>query len=181
MLVIVGKTASGKDTCAKYMCENLGFNKIITYTSRPMRIGESNENPYHFITREEFKQKIKDGFFFEYYEYNGWFYGTSKESIRKADDKSLIILNPFGLEKLRDSYLTRYISFYIKAREETLRNRLSERGDDKKEIERRLLNDAIDFGFIEHQTNYTVVNDGDKTIKDVAEEIMYRYKRKLGD
>ena len=40
MIVIIGKTASGKDLIVKKLCNDYGYNKIVTYTTRPMRKGE---------------------------------------------------------------------------------------------------------------------------------------------
>ena len=53
MLVIIGKTASGKTTLCEKMIKEYGFNPIITYTTRPMRKGEEEGKTYHYITDEE--------------------------------------------------------------------------------------------------------------------------------
>lgn len=60
---LMGKSASGKDTIYKRildMCPNL--NRVVLYTTRPMREGEQEGREYYFTTREkleEFREKGK--------------------------------------------------------------------------------------------------------------------------
>ena len=55
MIILCGKTASGKSTIAKKIEEinSSGMKQIITYTSRPPREGEVDGEDYYFITEEE--------------------------------------------------------------------------------------------------------------------------------
>ena len=50
MLILIGKTASGKDTILNQLVKKHGYKKIVTYTSRPMRKGEKQDVTYHFIS-----------------------------------------------------------------------------------------------------------------------------------
>ncbi len=65
LLIICGKMCSGKDTVVKRLI-NKGFKKVVTYTTRPKRRGETDGVDYHFISEGEFKRRIQDGFFLEY-------------------------------------------------------------------------------------------------------------------
>ena len=49
LLILVGKTASGKDTIIKELTEN-GWDKVVTYTTRPIREGEKEGITYHYIS-----------------------------------------------------------------------------------------------------------------------------------
>lgn len=69
MIILIGKTASGK-TLIKEELIRRGYSGIITYTSRPMRNSEKQDSTYHFISEEEFKQKIANDFFAEYKTYD---------------------------------------------------------------------------------------------------------------
>ena len=64
MIFILGKTGSGKTTIVNELVSKYGFNKIITYTTRPMRNGETNHKDYHFINNKDldkcFLDNIKD-------------------------------------------------------------------------------------------------------------------------
>lgn len=47
MIILVGKSCSGKDTVVKELTK-MGYNKIVTCTTRPPRPGEINGREYHF-------------------------------------------------------------------------------------------------------------------------------------
>ena len=69
---IMGKSASGKDKIYGLLAENekLALKKIILYTTRPIRAGETDGVEYHF-TDEDGLQKIKnEGRLIEIREYN---------------------------------------------------------------------------------------------------------------
>ena len=53
MIVLVGESASGKSSIERELVA-LGFNKIVTYTTRPMRKEDVDGETYHFITEEQF-------------------------------------------------------------------------------------------------------------------------------
>ena len=68
IVVLLGKTSSGKDTVCNQLIQK-GYKKLVTYTARPMRPGEVQNETYHFISKEEFKTLISKGFFAEYTSY----------------------------------------------------------------------------------------------------------------
>lgn len=93
LLVITGPTAAGKDTViAKLLERDPSIVRIITTTSRPLREGESEGHPYHFISRGEFEQLIADGAFFEWVEFRGELYGTQKKTLLDALQKGVTVI-----------------------------------------------------------------------------------------
>lgn len=176
MVIILGKTCSGKDTIVNKLCNEYGYKKIITYTTRPMRDGEINGKTYHFITKEEFLEKINNKFFLEYKKYNTtqgeWYYGCSFEDINNADEKSVIILTPMGyLDLLYFCPAINHKSIYLKVDEDIIKQRLIERGDNKEEAERRLINDNKDFSTAAMIVDKVICNNN--LIEDVIKEIIY--------
>ena len=93
MLVIVGPSASGKTEIRRYLIKAFNLIRVITCTTRPMRLDEKNGRDYYFLTEEEFKAGIEDNLFIEYTKYNNDYYGTYYKEI--ADDK-IIILDQIG-------------------------------------------------------------------------------------
>lgn len=177
MLVLVGKTASGKDTIKKELLK-MGMKDIVTCTTRPMRPGEVNGVNYHFLSKEEFLEKEKQGFFAEHTEYHvasgdTWYYGTAKRDI--SDDK-IIILNPQGLHMLQKQKDLKIVSFYVYAPEEVLLARLEKRGDHPSEYRRRLEADKIDFQGMEDKVDSVIENIGEKTPKELAVLIKNMYE-----
>lgn len=160
MIVLIGKSASGKDTIKKELLK-LGMEGVTTYTSRPPRPSEINGVTYNFVSTKEFLKLKDDGFFAETTSYNvatgdTWYYGTSKKDI---NDKSVIILNPSGLTALSKDKSLNIVSFYLKVNSDIIRERLKNRGDDFKEAERRIAADGRDFYLIENRVDYIVRND----------------------
>ena len=176
MIVIIGKTASGKDTILKELIAKYGYKRVITYTTRPMRAEEKQDISYHFISEEDFKKKISEGFFAEYKTYNTefglWYYGTALDDLESIDNKAIIILTPLGYKDILQKVKNRPKSIYIYANNATIKKRLALRGDDKNEARRRLEYDNEVFkGFESEVDKIFYNNEGDK-LDDVVEKIV---------
>ena len=175
IIVLAGKSASGKNFVAKKLEEH-GYETIVTYTTRSKRKGEKQDITYHFISDEEFKQKIDEGFFAEWKSYitneGVWYYGSSLEDIENADDKSVIILTPQGYRDIKDKVDCKVVSIYLYANNATIKKRLIARGDNPKEAERRVLHDNEDFKGIENEVDRIVYNNENDTIDSVVQKIL---------
>jgi guanylate kinase len=85
LFLISGPSGAGKDSVIDGLAKFLPIEKVITTTSREMRAGESQKNPYYFISREEFKTGIEQGLYLEYaQEYNDNYYGVSRDEIERV-------------------------------------------------------------------------------------------------
>lgn len=182
MLLLCGKSCAGKDTIQKELIK-MGMKSIVSYTTRPPREHETEGVEYHFITKEEFFKKEAEGFFAETVYYNvdtgeRWYYGSAVEDL--SVDK-VIIVNPHGLEQLRKIKSLNPIAFYITAGEETIWNRLRERGDNAAEARRRLNADDEDFMGIINNVDFTFSNDLGLSPKALAEMILDTYKKVIGE
>ena len=133
VIVVLGGTCSGKTEFA-LACEKFGFPKVITNTTRARRV-DDNENSYHFLTKEEFMQKIDNGEMLEYAEYNGNYYGTSIDSIL---DNCVIVLEPNGLKAFEEKIGDKIYSIFLDVSEEERLRRGIARGDDPEVIKSRI-------------------------------------------
>ena len=59
MLILMGRTASGKTLVRDKLVKNNGFNSVVTYTTRPIRKGEIPNVTYHYISEEDFLKMIQ--------------------------------------------------------------------------------------------------------------------------
>lgn len=83
--IISGPSGAGEDSVIEALSKSLPLERVITTRTRPMRAGESQGNPYYFITREEFEQRLTAGEFIEYAkQYNGHLSGVTKEEIERV-------------------------------------------------------------------------------------------------
>ena len=87
----MGKSATGKDTVYKRLLDDqeLNLNRMVTYTTRPIRVGEKPGEEYFFIGEEEVKKLTDEGKIVELRAYNTvhgiWKYMTVAEVSRLLD------------------------------------------------------------------------------------------------
>ena len=177
MILLIGKTASGKDSILNEVVK-LGYEKLVTYTTRPMRPGEIEGINYHYISNEEFLLKDKEGFFAETTSYNvatgeTWYYGSALEDFNKD---RVMIVNPDGVKQISKIKSLNPVVFYIQADEEVIRKRLLKRGDNKDESERRIAADDRDFFGIEKYVDFFAWNNGSFSPDAIADEVIKKYK-----
>ena len=170
MLVLVGESASGKSSIEKYLVDNYGYNKIVSYTTRQPREGEIDGVDYHFVSVEQFKSLKEQKFFAETAVYNNWHYGTAKEDC--TDDK-VAVLTPHGLKQITKVDGINAVSFYINVPRRDRLIKILQRGDDIEEAYRRSLSDVGQFDGIEDEVNYVINNEGyQKSIEEMSREVM---------
>lgn len=171
MIVLVGESASGKSSIEKYLVDNCGYNKIVSYTTRDPREGEVDGIDYHFITVEHFNELKKKNFFAETAIYNNWNYGVAREDC--ASDK-VAVLTPHGLRQVvRLMGASHVISFYINVPRRDRLIKILQRGDSIEESYRRNLSDVGQFDGIEDEVDFVLHNNGyKKSIEEMAEEVL---------
>lgn len=127
MLILMGKTASGKNLVRDQLVEKCHFSPIITYTTRPMRKDEKQDVTYHFISTDEFLEKINSGFFAEWKDFDTTtglhYYGTALKDCKNATDNDVIILTPDGVRDLKNNGVNA-ITMYLYSNLSTIKHRL---------------------------------------------------------
>ncbi|MDJ1645840.1 guanylate kinase [Mycoplasma phocimorsus] len=83
LIIFCGPSGVGKGTIERYLFNNkqLKLALSISVTSRLPREGEIEGIHYFFISKEEFKQKIRDNKLIEYSKHFNNYYGTLKEQV----------------------------------------------------------------------------------------------------
>ncbi len=173
MLVILsGVSGAGKDTIKKELMKRLdNVVSLPSITSREPRNGEQEGVQYHFVSKEEFEQKIKNGELYEYDLHHGNYYGTSKKILNEKMKSGKIIVKDIevngteNLIKLLKNDI-KIVSIFLKVDAKELRRRLEERGDTSEE------DIQIRLGRLEYEESkisaydYVVKNDDlEKTIQ----------------
>ena len=176
MIVLIGPSASGKTEVAKELVKDQKFNKLVTYTTRKMRPLEVEGVDYHFISKEEFLDKINKNLFFEYVEYNSNFYGTLKEDI--TDDK-VVILEPKGLKKYYEAKMPNVVSFFLSSEEEYRIKRMTFRQDDSEKIKERIASDRIVFNLSTIDGIDFVIDSDNLTITEMSKIVKDLYLNRI--
>jgi len=137
-IVIVGRGGSGKDFLRKKF-EAKGFKYCISYTSRPIRIGEEDGKDYKFTDEKYFFDNIFK--FYEIDEFNEWKYGTL---ITDFYESNLFIMTPRGVNNIKPEDRKKCFVIFIDPPRAVIRERLIERKD-ADSVDRRIKADDNDF------------------------------------
>ena len=155
---LMGKSSSGKDTIFKELNEDkdLNLKPIVSYTTRPKRINETNGVEYFFINNDELNKFEKENKIIEkrvyHTVYGDWFYGTINDGqIDLNKNNYLLITTLESYESLRNYFgHDKVYPFYIDIEDSIRLERALEREkrQDKpnyNELCRRFLADNKDF------------------------------------
>lgn len=178
MILLVGKSATGKDTIRNEL-NKLGIPSVVTYTTRPKRDGEINDVTYHFVDKSQFRRLNIQGAFVETTSYNvasgeTWYYGSAYKDLK---DNSVMIVNPDGLKVIKDKLGNQVVAFLITVDDEIIKNRQINRGDNSEEAARRLEADNRDFKNIEEYIDFSLRNDMGLEPSELAQLILRIYSR----
>lgn len=113
LLILIGKSGSGKDAVLQKLVEEYGFDRIVSNTTRPMRDGEQDGVNYNYITKKQFLGGVERDEYIEYRSYNTvfdgkadtWYYGSPKMQLDTGKN-SVAILDVQGAQD--------FISYYGK-------------------------------------------------------------------
>ncbi len=146
IFIITGTSGSGKDSVIKEIkARGLDFTQVKTTVSRPKREGESEGNPYYFVSSEKFKEKIKRGEMIEYALVYGKYYGAEKKEIERclATNKPVIWkVDIQGVPVIKQKYPNSICLFISAPNFEILEKRLRGRGKDSEEVIQKRLKTA---------------------------------------
>ena len=162
VFIISGHSGSGKTTIAYALLKKMSnLKKVVTCTTRSPRVGEVNGKDYHFLSKSEFEENVKNNLMAENEQYSGNYYGSRKEDVNKllsSGNNVLFIVETKGALNLKKVF-TNAILIFIKAPSvKELEQRLILRGDKIEDVKKRIneVNDELDR---EKEFDYIIIND----------------------
>jgi len=164
MLILSSPSGAGKTTLVRLLSKNRDFHISISHTTRKPRINEIQDEDYHFVDDDKFKNLIKKDEFLEYAKVFNHFYGTTKTPVinNLKNGKNVIFdIDWQGTEQIKNKKLEyKLITFFVlPPSKKVLFDRLSNRDmKDKLIAEERMKVFSKD---IQHWKNYdyVVIND----------------------
>jgi len=135
LIVVSAPSGTGKTTICKEVMKivpELRFS--ISCTTREPRKGEIDGRDYHFISREEFEERISGDDFIEWAENHGHLYGTLKEDVEglvTAGYDVLFDVDPRGAKELKSQYNNAVFVFILPPSIDVLKERLKKRGSEE--------------------------------------------------
>jgi guanylate kinase len=146
VFIISAPSGSGKSTLvSRLLSEVEALTFSVSYTTRKPRGNEVDGQAYHFIDRENFKQRLAAHEFLEYADVFGNYYGTHSDAlaIAQAQGKDLVLdIDVQGAAQLKKRIPDAVSIFVLPPSREVLEQRLRARSQDKEEVIRRRLADA---------------------------------------
>lgn len=137
IIVLSAPSGTGKSSiCRKVLaaCPMMEFS--VSYTSRAPRPNEINGKDYHFISRDDFQERIVQGEFVEWVENYGNFYGTSVNATQEVlnQGKDLLLdIEPRGAREIKKKFPDAVFVFVLPPSLEELLTRLEKRGHESPE------------------------------------------------
>jgi guanylate kinase len=175
IIALIGEAGTGKDSLMQTI---LGLqpdlHEIVSCTTRPKREGEVHGVNYFYYTPEKFGDMVLNDEMLECTTFNGWFYGTSYESVR-SDCINIGVFNPAGVEALlaRPDVDVEIIRVCAAPKTRLLRQLNREDNPCVDEIIRRYSADRIDFDDVEHDFEcYSVWNGDGTNLTGLAETVL---------
>lgn len=175
LVVISGPSGVGKGTVRSALFKMTGHDLVysVSMTTRKPRVGEVNGREYYFVSREKFETNIKENKMLEYAEFVGNYYGTPIEPINSYIDEGKEVVLEIEVqgasqvrEKMRDDAV---FIFIAPPTIQDLKNRLTKRGTESKEIIQERCDKAMREMNLAYMYDYIVVND---TVENAADKIM---------
>jgi len=155
MIVVSAPSGAGKSTlCDQLVEEFSGVVYSVSCTTRAPRGDEQDGEHYYFLSKREFKERIKNGEFLEYAKVHGNFYGTLEDTVLYTMEEGnhvLLDIDVQGTRQIREALVRLdprnpirrgFTDIFISPPSmEELEQRLRGRGtDEEKAIRKRLAN-----------------------------------------
>ncbi|GAB1265609.1 guanylate kinase [Aurantivibrio infirmus] len=138
----------------------------ISHTTRPSRPREEDGVNYHFVSKSVFDDMLQKTAFLEHALVFGNFYGTSKEWVDcalKSGKDVILEIDWQGAQQVRKQLPNTISIFILPPSQTSLRNRLTERGQDDQSIIDARMAEATEEMTHYVESDFIVINDDFET------------------
>lgn len=162
LIVFSAPSGCGKGTMLEQILKNDGFRCSVSATTRSPRPGDVDGVNYHFISREDFEERISKDMFLEYAEYCGNYYGTLLSEVDPYLEKGIDVILEIevqGAMKIRQKRPDAVFIFIAPPSVSELRRRLNKRGTETQEVIEERISQAAGEIALAEKYDYVIVND----------------------
>ena len=166
-VIIVGKTASGKDTIARHLNDVLGIKQIVSYTTRPKRENETDGIEHYFISDEQMDAILKNAStnliaYTRFHKTGYRYFAVDPDIDGTSDETRSYIINPDGIKWMKKNYYGngKFFTVYIDCDEYTILKRATNiRGDKLDDVIKRLDSEREQFDAFKESGEYDLLFD----------------------
>jgi len=173
IIIITAPSGAGKTSITRYLLGKYPFLSFsVSAATRSPRGNEVNGVDYHFMSEEEFTNKIQHDEFVEWeMVYEGKYYGTLKsdiERIWKENKIPVLDIDVQGAIHVQQQYPVNTIAIFIQPPSiEELKRRLKLRGSETDQsLQARLNKSGYEMTFKEHFENIIINENFEKACKE---------------
>ena len=163
LFIITAASGTGKTSLVKQLIATTNDLAVsISHSTRKPRPGEIDGQHYHFVSREIFADMIKQGEFLEHAEVFENYCGSAQSTVEFMLSNGLDVIleidwqGALQVQKLRPDATTIFI---LPPDRQSLRQRLSNRGQDSQEVIERRLAGSVNEMSQYVNFDYVVIND----------------------
>lgn len=175
-LVLSGPSGGGKTSVCNALLErreDVEFS--ISATTRSPRAGEVDGTQYHFVSRDRFRQMVKNGDLLEWAEVHGELYGTPMSNVAACSVTGRTLLLDIDIEGARQvkrNLDSAVLVFLLPPSADRLLKRLRGRGSEDAEAVHRRMRSAVSELETVGEFDYAVVNEHLDSTVDAVESIL---------
>ena len=184
LIYLIGKSSSGKDTIYRELLKTpeLKLKKVVLYTTRPIREGETEGVQYNFVDDEEFFKLCGEGKVIEdreYHTYHGlWRYFTVDDGKIDLEHHNYLIIGTLeSYDKTADYYgRNKVLPIYLELDDgirlqRALNREMAQENPKYEEMCRRFLADAEDFSDKKMEEAGIKIRFNNENLTECLEEI----------
>jgi guanylate kinase len=181
LVIFSAPSGAGKTTIVKHLLEQgFDFEFSISATTRPKRVGETDEKDYYFLSVEDFESKIENNEFLEWEEvYAGSYYGTLKsevERIRSNGKHVLFDVDVVGGINIKKYYGEDALAVFVQPPSiDELKKRLVNRSTDSADVIQKRVDKAAHELTFAPEFDVVIVNDVLETAFKETEETIEKF------
>jgi guanylate kinase len=169
LVILSGPSGVGKDTVlVAWTKANPKVVRVISYTTRPIRPGETDGIDYHFVDRDRFLELVGEGAFLEFKEVHGNLYATplaDMNALLEAGKIAVLKIDVQGAQTAMEKRPDALTIFLLPPSHEELEARIRGRAtEDDEAIRVRLENARQELEVSRHYQHRLVNMDIDQTV-----------------
>jgi guanylate kinase len=162
VFIISAPSGSGKSTLVGQLMKCIqGLRFSVSYTTRPPRGQERDGHEYHFISREQFEDRLAKDEFLESAQVFGNYYGTHRSELDRAaaaGEDLVLDIDVQGARQLKGRIPHAVSIFILPPSRQVLEERLRSRSQDSETVIGRRLEEAAAEIRNYSQYDYVLVN-----------------------